>query len=123
MPLGEMSLGLVKLNGPQHPLVSVLNVSQSKRPSAQSTKGMESPIVRDAVGMESPIVRKPKARAHLCELKSRRSPKRSPFVRKDEGMESPIVHNAEVVLIYLENIFLSSKMMQALQVYKLTSLE
>ena len=36
-----------------------------------------------------------KARAYLCELKSRRSPKRSLFVRKAEGMESPIVHNAE----------------------------
>ena len=118
-----MNPGLTGLNGPQHPWASILNFSQSKRPSAQSAEGMESPIVRDAVGMESPIVRKPKARAHLCELKSRRSHKRSPFVRKDGGMESPIVHNAEGILIYLENIFLSSKMMQALQVYKLSSSE
>jgi len=89
MPLGEMSLGLAKLSGPQHPLVSVLNFSQSKRPSAQSAEGIHSPIMRNAEGMESPFMRKPKARAYLCELKSRRSPKRSPFVRKAEGMESP----------------------------------
>ena len=31
MPLGEMSPGLAKLSGPQHPLVSVLNFSQSKK--------------------------------------------------------------------------------------------
>ena len=58
-----------------------------QRPSAQSAEGIQSPIVRNAEGMESPLVRK--ARAYLCELKSRRSPKRSPFVRKAEGMESP----------------------------------
>ena len=46
---------------------------------------------------------------NLCELKSRRSPKRSPFVRKAEGMESSIMHNAEGILIYLKNIVLSSK--------------
>ena len=89
MPLGEMSPGLAKLSGPQHPLVSVLNFSQSKRPSAQSAEGIQSPIVRNAEGMESPFVWKAKVRAYLCELKSRRSPKKSPFVRKAEGMESP----------------------------------
>ena len=100
MSLGEMSPGLAKLNGPQHPLVSVLNFSQSKRPSAQSAEGIQSPIVRNAEGMErpsaqsaegmeSPFMRKPKARAYLCELKSQRSPKLSPFVRKAECMESP----------------------------------
>ena len=31
MPLGEISLGLTKLSGPQHPLASVLNFSQSKK--------------------------------------------------------------------------------------------
>jgi hypothetical protein len=97
-----MSLGLAKLNGPQHPLVSVLNFFQSKRPSAQSAEGIQSPIVRNAEGMENPFVRKPKARAYLCELNSRRSPKRSHFVRKAGGMESPIMHNAEGILIYFE---------------------
>ena len=52
MPLGEMSPGLAKLNGQQHPLVSVLNFSQSKRPSTQSTEGIQSPIVRNAESME-----------------------------------------------------------------------
>ena len=65
--------------------------------------------MQNAEGMESPFVRKPKARAYLCELKSRRSPKRSPLVRKAEGMEGPIVHNAEGILIYLKNIVLSIK--------------
>ena len=60
-----------------------------KRPSAQSAEGIQSPIVWNAEGMESPFVWKAKVRAYLCELKSRRSPKRSPFVRKAEGMESP----------------------------------
>ena len=54
MPLGEMSLGLAKLNGLQHPLVSVLNFSQSKRPSAQSAEGIQSPIMRNAEGIERP---------------------------------------------------------------------
>ena len=89
MPLGEMSPGFAKLNGPQHPLVSVINFFQSKRPSTQSAEGIQSPIVRNAEGMESPFVRKTKAMAYLCELKSRRSPKRSPFVWKAKGMESP----------------------------------
>jgi len=31
MPLGEMSPGLAKLSGPHHPLVSVLNFTQSKK--------------------------------------------------------------------------------------------
>jgi hypothetical protein len=65
--------------------------------------------MRNAEGMESPFRRKPKARAYLFELKSRRSPKRSPFVRKTEGMESPILHNTEDILIYFKNIVLSSK--------------
>jgi len=52
MPLEEMSPGLAKLNGPQHPLVSVFNFSQSKRPSTQSAEGIQSPIVRNAEGME-----------------------------------------------------------------------
>ena len=104
-----MSPGLAKLNGPQHPLVSVFNFSQSKRPFAQSAEGIQSPIVQNAEGMESPFARKPKARAYLCELKSRKSPKRSPFVQQAEGMESPIVHNAKGILIYLKNIVLSSK--------------
>ena len=107
MPLGEMSPGLAKLNGLQHRLVSVLNFSQPKRPSAQSAEGIQSPIVRNAEGMESPFERK--ARAYLCELKSRRSPKISPFVRNVEGMENPIVLNAEGILIYLKNIVLSRK--------------
>jgi len=51
-----MSPGLAKLSCPQHPLVSVLNFSQSKRPSAQSAEGNQSPIVRNAEGMESPFV-------------------------------------------------------------------
>ena len=118
-----MSSGLAKLNGPHHPWVSVLIISQTKRPSAQSAEGIQSPIVRNAKGMENPFVRKPKARAYLCELNSRRSPKRSPFVRKAGGMESPIVHNAEGILIDLKNIVISSKMMQALQVYKSASSE
>ena len=71
MPLGEMSPGLAKLNGPQHPWVSVLNSFQSKRPSAQS-----------AEGMGSPIVRKPKARAHLSKPKSQRSPYQKSFSAK-----------------------------------------
>ena len=109
MPLGEMSPGPAKLNGPQHPLVLVLNFFQSKRPSAQSAEGIQSPILRNAKVMENPFGRKAKARAYLCELKSRRSPKRSPLMRKAEGMEGPIVHNAEGILIYLKNIVLSSK--------------
>ena len=88
MPLEEMSPGLAKLNGPQHPLVAVLNFSQSKKPSAQSAEGIQSLIVRNAEDMESPSARKAKVRAYLCELKSLRSPKKSHFVRKAEGMES-----------------------------------
>jgi len=81
MPLRETSLGLAKLNGPQHPWVSVLNFSQLKRTSAQS-----------AEGMESPIVRKPKARARLSVLKSRRPLyKKDPPRRSAEGMKSPIM--------------------------------
>ena len=59
-----------------------------QRPSAQSAEGIQSPIVQNVEVMKSPFVRKPKTRAYLCELKSRRSPKRSLFVRKAEGMES-----------------------------------
>ena len=70
---------------------------------------MESLSVRNAEGRESPIMRKPNTRAYLCELKSRRSPKRSILVRNAEGMESPIVRNAEGILIYLKNSVLSSK--------------
>jgi hypothetical protein len=80
-----------------------------KRPSAQSAECIQSPIVWNAEGMESPsewnaegiespFVRNPKARAYLCELKSRRSPKLSPFVWKAEG-----------ILVYLKNISLSNK--------------
>ena len=105
MPLGEMSPGLAKLNGPQHPLVLVLNFFQSKRPSAQSAECIQSPIVRNAEGMESPsernaegiespFVRKPKARAYLCELGIWRSPKLSPSVWKAEG-----------ILVYLKKYF------------------
>ena len=94
---------------PSRKRLSAQSAEAIQRPSAQSAEGNQSPIVRNAEGMESPFVRKPKARAYLCELKSRKSPKRSPFVRKAEGMESPIVHNAKGILIYLKNIVLSSK--------------
>jgi len=67
MPLGEMSPGLAKLSCPQHPLVSVLNFSQSKRPSAQSAEGIQRPSAQSAEGNQSPIV------------------------RNAEGMESPFV--------------------------------
>ena len=82
---------------------------QSKRPSTQSAEGIQSHIVRNAEGMENLFVRKPKTMAYLCELKRRRSPKKSSFVRNAEGMQSPIVHNVEGILIYLKNIALSNK--------------
>jgi len=47
-----MSLGLARLSGPQHPLVSVLNFSQSKKPSAQIAKGIKSPSAPKRRGHE-----------------------------------------------------------------------
>ena len=70
---------------------------------------MESPIVRDAEGMESLIVRKTKAMAYLCELKSRRSPKRSLFCAKSRRHGKSFGNNAEGILVCLKNIAFSSK--------------
>ena len=76
MPVGEMSPGLAKLNARSTLWSQFLIFSQSKRPSAQSAEGIQSPIVRNAEGMERPSA------------------------QSAEGMESPFVRKAKTRLTY-----------------------